>query len=96
VNNCLSVAAERPVSKRRKNVDTSAKKHHWKATIANRDGSTLEKDVFVNWDPEKMGESAASEIAMVGAAEHNVFVDRSRGPNGEMPWLPVSAVLLDA
>jgi hypothetical protein len=69
------------------------KLHHWKAIIADRAGNTKNVDVFSYWKPDFFDDTA-SHIAGCAAAEHNVFVDRTRGPNGEYPWLPVSAKLV--
>lgn len=67
--------------------------HRWKAIIASRAGATEEVEVHSYWSPDFGGTSEA--IALAAAAERNVFKDRERGPNGEVPWLPVSATLIE-
>jgi len=67
------------------------KPFHYKATISHRGtNETKEVDVYSYWAPD-FYEDTLLQIALCAAAEHNVFVDRNRGPNGECPWMGISA-----
>ena len=67
------------------------KQHHYKATIVHQGTQeTIVKDVYSYWAPD-FYEDNLLQVALCAAAEHNVFVDRNRGPNGECPWAGISA-----